>query len=191
LTWSLALGFWVPFGGRPASAAEECLGAAVELDAGGMGDSQEPAGEVDQVVRIRLLDSLETCEVGTEVPDEAMLLGVLSFEPVDVCSLSSELISEGFLALPAAGQISSWPYRRIAVGLLWAKLRLETPASNRGSRRRARYGSGAPPSPIALSVGAARGTEALRRARRREALATFAANLPAHVGSSLRALVTT
>jgi hypothetical protein len=88
----LALSFWVPFGGRPASAAEQCLGADVEFDAGGMGDSQEPAGEVDQVVRICLLAGLEPCEVGTEVPDDVTLLGVRGFEPVDVYSLRSELI---------------------------------------------------------------------------------------------------
>lgn len=77
----------------------------MELDAGGMGDSQEPAGEVNQIVGIGLLDILESCQVGTKVPDDFALLGVLSFESVDAYSLSPELVSEGFLALPVAGQI--------------------------------------------------------------------------------------
>jgi hypothetical protein len=103
------LGFWVPFGGRPASAAEQCLGAAVKLDTGGMGDSQEPAGEVDQVVGIGLLDILESCQCGTEVADYDTLLGALGLESVDVYSLSPELVAEGFLALSAGGQIGSQP----------------------------------------------------------------------------------
>ncbi|MEV7135731.1 hypothetical protein AB0N24_22960 [Arthrobacter sp. NPDC093128] len=103
----MALGFWVPFGGRPASAAEECLGAAVELAAGGMGDSKESAGEVDQVVGIGLLDGLKACDVGTEGPDDVTLVGVLGFEAVDVYGLSSDFLAEGTLALSAAGQISS------------------------------------------------------------------------------------
>ncbi|CAH0125992.1 hypothetical protein SRABI83_00077 [Arthrobacter sp. Bi83] len=81
----------------------------MELDAGGMGDSQEPAGEVDQVVGIGPLDSLETCEVGTEGPDDVMLLVVLGFESVDVYSLRSELGLEGVLALLAAGESGSQP----------------------------------------------------------------------------------
>jgi hypothetical protein len=103
----LALGFWVPFGGRPASAAEERFSAVVELDVGRMGDSQEPAGEVDQVVGIGLLDGLESCQVGTEVPDDVTLLGVLGFQPVDVLGLGSELAAEGVLIISTDGQISS------------------------------------------------------------------------------------
>jgi hypothetical protein len=103
----LALGFWVPFGGRPTSAAEECLGAAVELDAGGTGDSQEPAGELDQIMSICLLNRLKARDVGTKIADDVTLLGVLGFESVDVCSLRSELAAERILALSAAGQISS------------------------------------------------------------------------------------
>lgn len=72
-----------------------------------MGDSQEPAGEVDQVVGIGLLDILEPCEVGAEVPDDVTLLGVLGFESVDVLGLGSELVAERILALSATGQISS------------------------------------------------------------------------------------
>ena len=79
----------------------------MELDSGGTRDSQEPAGEVDQVVGIGQLDMLKSCQVGTEVPDDVALVGVLGFEPVDVCSLSPELIAEGFLALSASGQISN------------------------------------------------------------------------------------
>ena len=72
-----------------------------------MGDSQEPAGEVDQVVGIGQLDMLKSCQIGTEVPDDVTLLGVLGFQPVDVYSLSSELVAEGILGLPTAGQITS------------------------------------------------------------------------------------
>jgi hypothetical protein len=103
----LALGSWVPFGGRPASAAEECLGAAVELDAGCLGQGQQLAAEANQVAGIGLLDILESCQVGTEVADYVTLLGVLSFESVDVYSLSPELVLEGFLAVSASGQISN------------------------------------------------------------------------------------
>ena len=79
----------------------------MELDSGGTRDGQEPAGEMNQVVGIDLLDILESCQVDTEIPDDVTLLGVLGFEPVDVCSLSSELVAEGFLASSAASQISS------------------------------------------------------------------------------------
>ncbi|MBP1235222.1 hypothetical protein JOE40_000690 [Arthrobacter sp. PvP102] len=75
----------------------------MELDAGGLGDSQEPAGQVDQVVRIGLLDILESYQVCTEVPDDVTLLGVFGFETVDVLGLGSELAAEGILALPASG----------------------------------------------------------------------------------------
>jgi hypothetical protein len=105
----LAFGFCVPAGGRPASAAEECLGGAVELDAGDLGQGQEPAGEVDQIMSINLLNRLKTHDVGTKVPDDVTLLAVLGFEPVDVYSLSSKLVAEGVSALLAAGQISSQP----------------------------------------------------------------------------------
>jgi hypothetical protein len=53
---------------------------------------------------------LKTHEVGTEVPDDVTLLGVLGFEPFDVYSLSSESVAEGILALSASSQISNWPY---------------------------------------------------------------------------------
>jgi hypothetical protein len=103
----LALGFWVPFGGLPASAAEERFGAFVELDIGGLSQGQQLCGEVDQIVSICLLDMLESCKVGAEVPDDVTLLGVLGFQPVDVYGLSSEFVAEGFLALPAADQSGS------------------------------------------------------------------------------------
>ncbi|WP_052500537.1 hypothetical protein [Arthrobacter sp. SPG23] len=163
----------------------------MELDSGCLGQGQQLAAEVDQIMSICLLNRLKARDVGTKVSDDFAMLGVLGFEPVDVYSLGPELVAEGFLALSAAGQISSRPYRRLAVSLHLAELRIETPASNCRSRNRAHCGSRLPPSSIALSVGAARGTEALRRARRLEPLATFPALLPAHVGSSLRSLLTT
>jgi hypothetical protein len=87
-------------------AAEECFGTVVELDSGGLGDGQEPAREVDQILSICLLNRLKARDVGTKVSDDVTLLGVLGFEPVDVRSLSSELVAEGILALSAGGQIS-------------------------------------------------------------------------------------
>lgn len=118
----MALGFWVPFGGRPASAAEERLGASVELDAGGLSQSQQPTGEVDQVVGVGLLDGLESCQVGTEVADYVTLLGALSFESVDVYGLSPELVAEGFLALPADRESGSQPDPRFRVSARRASL---------------------------------------------------------------------
>jgi hypothetical protein len=103
----LALGFWVSFGGRPASAAEESLGAVVELDSGCLSQGQQLAAKVDQIMSIRLLNRLKTRDVGTKVSDSVTLLGVLGFEPVNVYSLSSELVAEGILAISAGGQISS------------------------------------------------------------------------------------
>ena len=79
----------------------------MEPDVGCLGQGQQPTGEVDKVVGIGLLDSLKSCKVGTEVPDDVTLLGVLGFQPVDVYSLSSELVAEGILGLPTAGQITS------------------------------------------------------------------------------------
>jgi hypothetical protein len=103
----LALGFLVPFGGRPAPAAEQCLGAVVELDSVCLGQGKQPAGQVDQVLGIGLLDILESCQVGTEVPDDVTLLGVLGFKPVNVLGLGSELAAEGVVVLSAGGQIST------------------------------------------------------------------------------------
>lgn len=79
----------------------------VELDSGGMGDGQEPAREVNQIMGICLLNSLKTGDVGTKAPNDFALLGVLGFEPVNVLGLGSELDAEGILASLAAGQISS------------------------------------------------------------------------------------
>ncbi|MDR6507720.1 hypothetical protein [Arthrobacter oryzae] len=56
---------------------------------------------------IGLLDILESCQVGTEVPNDFALFGGLGFKSLDVQSLSSDLLAEGILALSAAGQISS------------------------------------------------------------------------------------
>ncbi|MEK0155164.1 hypothetical protein [Arthrobacter oryzae] len=56
---------------------------------------------------IGLLDSLTSCKVGTEGPDDVTLLGVLGSESVDVYSLSPELVAERILALSASGQISN------------------------------------------------------------------------------------
>ncbi|WLQ05681.1 hypothetical protein [Arthrobacter oryzae] len=67
---------------------------------------------------IGLLDILESCQVGTEVPDDVTLLGVLGFQPVDVYSLSPELVAEGFLALPAAGESGSQLGPRFRVSAL-------------------------------------------------------------------------
>jgi hypothetical protein len=77
----------------------------VELDSGCLSQGQEPAGEVNQVVGIGLLNRLKARDVGPKVPDDFALLGVLGFQPVDISSLSPELVAEGFLALPVAGQI--------------------------------------------------------------------------------------
>lgn len=79
----------------------------MELDAGDLGQGQEPAGEVDQIMSICLLNRLKARDVGTKVSDDFAMLGVLGFEPVDVYSLGPELISEGILALSASGQISN------------------------------------------------------------------------------------
>lgn len=79
----------------------------MELDAGCLSQGQQPAGEVNQVVGIGLLDSLKARDVGTEVADYVTLLGALSFESVVVYGLSPELVAEGFLALSASGQISN------------------------------------------------------------------------------------
>ncbi len=75
----------------------------MELDSGVLSQGQQLAAEVDQIVRISLLDSSESSEVGAEVPDDFALLGALGFESVDVYSLSPELVAEGFLALEDAG----------------------------------------------------------------------------------------
>jgi hypothetical protein len=88
----------------------------VELDPGGMGDGQEPSGEANQVVGIGLLNILESCQIGTEVPDDFALLGGLGFKSVDVYGLSSELVAEGILALHAASERGSQLGCRLAVG---------------------------------------------------------------------------
>ncbi|MDQ0078260.1 hypothetical protein [Arthrobacter oryzae] len=88
----------------------------MELDAGSLGQGQQLAAEVNQVVGIGLLDILEPCQVGTEIPDDVTLLGVLGFEPVDVYSLRSELVAEGFLVLHAASESGSQLGPRLAVG---------------------------------------------------------------------------
>jgi len=71
--------------GGPASAAEEGSGGVVEFDAGRLGDGEEPAGEVEKVVDIGLLDGLETGNVQPELLDDGSLLLNVGFELLDVC----------------------------------------------------------------------------------------------------------
>ena len=81
----------------------------MELDAGCLGQGQQLAAEVDQIMSINLLNRLKTGDVGTEVSNYFAVFGVLGYQPVDVYRLSSELVAEGVSALLAAGQISSQP----------------------------------------------------------------------------------
>ncbi|WP_454698223.1 hypothetical protein [Arthrobacter humicola] len=71
---------------------------------------------MDEVVGIGLLDILESCQVGTEIPDDVTLLGVRAFEPVDVLGLGSELVEEGILVLHVASESGRQPGPRLAVG---------------------------------------------------------------------------
>jgi hypothetical protein len=90
-------------GGRPAATAEDCFGGVVEFDADGLGVGQEPASEMEQVFRIRLLDCVEVYDVGPEALDGFPLVSVLGFNVVDVGCLGTELRANGVQCVAANG----------------------------------------------------------------------------------------
>jgi hypothetical protein len=97
----LLRGFGVAAGGRPAATAEERFGGVVEFDAGGLGVGQEPASEMEQVLRVCLLDCAQAHDVGAETLDGCPLVRILGFESVDVGCLGTELDENGVQCLVA------------------------------------------------------------------------------------------
>ncbi|WP_226761682.1 hypothetical protein [Arthrobacter sp. SO3] len=90
----MLLRFPMAAGGCPPSPAEYGFRGVVYFKAGGLRDSQQSAGQADQVLGVRFVDGLVSVYVGAEALDDGSLVRVLCRQVVNVYGLGPELGAE-------------------------------------------------------------------------------------------------